>query len=164
MSCRDRLRGIFLLSVLLSALLAEARGACAQGVPGNPIGSQTGDSSGAYAGLASSPEANLFTGVAQTSIPIEVPPGRLGLAPALALSYSSTSGPSQYGYGWSLPLPRIHRSTRHGVPHYDDSDAYVLEMPGAIIELERIPGSTPGYRAEVESSFLRIGFDQSENY
>ena len=40
------------------------------------------------------------------TIPIETPPGRLGVQPALALSYSSTSNaPGIAGVGWSLRLP-----------------------------------------------------------
>jgi RHS repeat-associated protein len=152
----------FAFTLALPSLLI-ATVCAAQGTPGNPLGSQTGDSAGAYVGLASSPEANLFTGIAQTSVPIEVPPGRLGLAPVLALSYSSSSGPSVYGYGWTLPLPRVHRSTRYGVPRYDDSDEFVLEMPGVLLELERVPASQRGFRAKVESSFMRIGFDEAEN-
>jgi len=152
-----------LLLTIAMTWCSAPRGAGAQAVPGNAPGSQTGDGAGAYTGIASSPEANLFTGVAQTSIPIEVPPGRLGLAPVLALSYSSTAAASAYGYGWSLPLPRIHRSTRRGLPRYDDSDTFVLEMPGAIVELERIPGSPRGFRAEIESAYLRIGFHDSDN-
>ncbi|MFN2428014.1 MAG: SpvB/TcaC N-terminal domain-containing protein, partial [Candidatus Binatia bacterium] len=136
----------------------------AQSIPGHAPGSQTGDTGGAYTGLASSPEANLFTGVAQTSIPIEVPPGRLGLAPVLALAYSSNAGASAYGHGWTLALPRIHRSTKRGVPRYDDTDTYVLEMPGSIVELEPVPGSVGNYRAEIESAFLRIAFNAGDNH
>lgn len=148
----------------LAALLFLTPGlALAQAVPGNAPGSQTGDGGGSYAGLAASPEANLFTGTAQTSIPIVVPPGRLGLAPVLALSYSSTAGASAYGYGWDLALPRIHRSAKKGVPRYDDGDVFVLEMPGGAVELERTPGSLRGFRARVESAFLRVGFHETDN-
>jgi hypothetical protein len=52
------------------------------------------------------------------SIPIDVPPGRLGMTPALALSYASgasrTDGAA--GAGWSLPVRAIRRSARHGFP------------------------------------------------
>ena len=102
------------LAWLLGAVLALARAsdAAAQAVPGTAAGSQTGDGGGAWTQLASAPEANLFTGVAQASVPIEVPPGRQAAAPALALAWSSNAGPGPIGYGWSLPLPRVHRSLR----------------------------------------------------
>lgn len=135
----------------------------AQAIPGGARGSQTGDGGGAYAGVASSPNANPFTGAAQTSIPIEVPPGRLGFAPTLALAYSSAAGPSAYGYGWSLALPRIHRSTRRGLPRFDQNDTFVLEMPGAAVDLVAVEEKPGAYRAEVEAAFLRIGFDRGAN-
>ncbi len=53
-----------------------------------------------------------------TSIAIQVPPGRLGLTPELALSYASgaRTKDSPVGVGWSLGLPTISRSTRAGFP------------------------------------------------
>lgn len=155
------MRGAAVALACATILLAPAT--LARATPGNALGSQTGDGAGAFTGLASAPEANLFTGVAQTSIPIEVPPGRLGLAPVLALSYSSNAEASPYGTGWTLPLPRIHRSTRRGVPRYDDGDTFVLETPGAMSDLERVPGTASRYRAQIESSYARIGFDASAN-
>lgn len=82
--------------------------------PSSGDGSQTGDGSNAYTGLAQAPEANLFIGSATTAIPLIVPPGRRAITPALALSYASNAGPSPYGHGWDLPLPRVQRSTKHG--------------------------------------------------
>ncbi len=41
-------------------------------------------------------------GAAQISIPLWVPPGRRGLQPSLALSYSSRAGNGPLGAGWSL--------------------------------------------------------------
>jgi hypothetical protein len=55
------------------------------------------------------------TGALQYSYPIAVPPGRGGMEPKLALSYSSQGG--TYGgiaAGWSLSLPDIRRDTSEG--------------------------------------------------
>lgn len=46
------------------------------GQAGQGNGAQTGDGSTPFTGLAQAPEANLFIGAAQTSIPIQLPPGR----------------------------------------------------------------------------------------
>jgi RHS repeat-associated protein len=41
-------------------------------------------------------------GTASYSIPIEVPPGRLGMQPSLSLNYASTKNNGMLGMGWSL--------------------------------------------------------------
>jgi len=151
------------LCAAMAAALLFAHTTFAQPTPGAAPGSQTGDGGGGYTGIASAPQANLFTGAAEAAIPIEAPPGRLGQSPALSLTYSSSSGPGPYGYGWTLPLPRIARSTKHGVPRYTDDDVFVLAMPGGVMELEPIPGSTRGFRPKVESTFPRIGFHRTQN-
>lgn len=52
-------------------------------------------------------------GAATYTIPIEVPPGRRGMAPALALTYSSRSGSGIAGMGMSVSgLSSIHRCPR----------------------------------------------------
>ena len=55
------------------------------------------------------------TGALNYSYPIQVPPGRNGMAPKLALAYSS-QGPVNGGIaaGWSLPIPEIREDTSQG--------------------------------------------------
>ncbi|RMF19600.1 MAG: hypothetical protein D6760_12975, partial [Deltaproteobacteria bacterium] len=129
--------------------------------PGGAPGAHTGDGS-VFTGLAQSPTAAMFTGTATTTIPIVVPPGRRQSTPQLALRYSSSAGPSAYGYGWSLPLARIVRSTKDGVPRYDAGDAFVLEGPAGSLELVQIPG-TRRFREKRGATFARIGFDERAN-
>lgn len=58
-------------------------------------------------------EAKVEGGAAVYTIPITVPPGRMGLQPALSLNYSSRSGMGTAGLGWSLSgLSSLHRCPR----------------------------------------------------
>jgi len=119
-------------------------------------------SSTASAGSAPPPAAtvienfqpDLFTGRATTSIPIAVSPGRNGMQPSLALTYSSSSRNGWLGVGWSLDVGYIERSTKNGVPKYDTSDTYTFMFQGVSSDLVQIPDGT--YRAKHEGAFLRV--------
>lgn len=60
-------------------------------------------------------------GESHLSIALPISPGR-GFAPSLGLEYSSQSGNSPFGLGWSLPADAITLSTSRGVPRYDGTD------------------------------------------
>ena len=69
---------------------------------------------------------SFFNGSARYQYPIAVPPGTAGMAPSIALAYTSHNKWSNTGYGWTLSgLDEISRSTKCGVPSLDDSDAFV---------------------------------------
>ncbi len=58
-------------------------------------------------------EAGVEGGAATYHIPIEVPPGRAGMQPAVALTYSSRSGNGVAGVGWSVSTGKtIYRCPR----------------------------------------------------
>lgn len=74
-------------------------------------------------------------GVAQYSIPLEVPPGRLGMQPAISLEYSSSGPNGLMGVGWGFtgfsqitPCSKNWSSeaTADGVD-WDDTDVYCLD-------------------------------------
>ncbi len=67
--------------------------------------------------LISPPEAN-NNGDNRLSYPIEVPPGRKGVQPELAVAYNSAGGDGWMGLGWDLATPFIVVDTRWGVPRY----------------------------------------------
>ena len=79
--------------------------------------------------LMQPPTAN-NSGTANLSYPIEIPAGRQGMQPNLALTYSSGGGNGWLGVGWDIPIPSITVETRWGVPRYDqskESEVYVYE-------------------------------------
>ena len=113
------------------------------------------------AGAVQSFQADLFTGRAQTSIPIFVPPGRKNVQPSLNMSYSSSAGSSWLGVGWALDLGFIQRDIKSGVPKYDNTDTFVFSFQGVYSELVEI--ATNEYRAVDEALFLKFTFDPATN-
>src|SRR5262249_13531058 len=98
-----------LVLLVIGSLVAPLRAAEQAGPnPGNltPAGSQS---------------VSLFTGAFTYTYPIAVPPGRHGLQPDLKLVYNSQANNGWLGIGWDLSLPSIQRSTKNGVPTFNDS-------------------------------------------
>ena len=79
--------------------------------------------------LMQPPTAN-NSGTANLSYPIEIPAGRQGMQPNLALTYNSGGGNGWLGVGWDISIPSITVETRWGVPRYRsfwESEVYVYE-------------------------------------
>ena len=107
---------VWLLSTiaLLQLGLGPALGAPGDifSIPAPVIGSDPPKASDITDGDAS---VSTQTGALQYSYPIQVPPGRNGMVPHLALSYSSQA-PIYGGIaaGWSLSIPEIREDTSQG--------------------------------------------------
>ncbi len=98
-------------------------------------------------------KSNGFTGDATASIPIDVPPGRGGLQPSIAIQYSSSAGNSEYGYGWFYDPGSIERSTKNGVPrNFTTADQFLLNGQDLVLVTA---GSPDEFRTKQES-FLKI--------
>ncbi|MBE1576990.1 SpvB/TcaC N-terminal domain-containing protein [Amycolatopsis roodepoortensis] len=83
---------------------------------------------GAGVNLIAPPSAN-SSGDARMSYPLEVPKGRAGLEPKLAVAYSSGGANGWLGVGWDVTMPAITVDTRWGVPRYDaalETETYLL--------------------------------------
>ena len=150
--------------VALLALILHAAVAAAD--TGSSLGDKAGEGSTPFTGIAQAPEANLFTGSLTTAVPIELPPGRGGMTPQLALQYSSGGGPGPFGYGWDLPLGRIERSStwgtpRCGAPHSDD---FVLVLPTGSAELAAEANGSAFYRPKIEEAWVRAEKRVAENH
>jgi hypothetical protein len=111
--------------------------------------------------LGESFQTDLATGAATMSVDITVPPGRKNMQPKLALSYSSNNSNGVCGVGWSIPANSIQRSTKRGVPKYDNTDTFVFISSGANAELVDIGNGE--YRAKIESAFMKYVFDEAAN-
>ncbi|MDD2890131.1 MAG: SpvB/TcaC N-terminal domain-containing protein [bacterium] len=104
-----------------------------------------------------SAQVQQFTGGASMSIPIAVPPGRKGMQPNLALSYSSGAGNGLFGVGWDMPIAYIERrGPGKGIPTYDDEkDTFVLNLFGSSQELIKDPVASTQYWTK-QQSFMYI--------
>ena len=77
--------------------------------------------------LIQAPTAN-NSGTANLSYQLEIPAGRQGMQPNLALTYSSSGGNGWLGVGWDISVPSITVETRWGVPRYEsdwESEVYL---------------------------------------
>ena len=74
-------------------------------------------SASSLGGTSSSVGTDLNTGAANITIPIEVSPGRKGMAPNLAISYNSNRRNGWIGVGWDIKTSFIQRNTKWGLDY-----------------------------------------------
>ena len=117
---------------------------------------------GAKVNLIAPPQANAM-GDVKLSYPVEVPPGRAGHAPQLALSYNSSAENGWLGVGWDLAVSSISIDTRWGVPRYDPNNetetySHDGEMLAPVAHRGPLVARTPEktFRTRVEGSFRKI--------
>jgi uncharacterized repeat protein (TIGR01451 family) len=102
-------------------------------------------------------------GAAGYEIPISVPPGIAGMAPALTLEYGSQAGNGILGIGWSLGgLPIIVRCPQtmaqngaRGSINYDGNDRFCLDGQQLVAVSGSYGAEGTEYRTEIES-FTRV--------
>lgn len=81
-------------------------------------------------------------GTANLTYPIQVPAGRGGMQPNLALTYNSNGGNGLCGMGWDLQIPCISVETRWGVPLYDpqkETETYLLNGEQLLVDHDSLP-------------------------
>lgn len=128
---------------------------------------------GSIEGLGDSFEPRLNSGTASYRWDVEVPPGRGGFRPELALQYSGGNPNGMFGLGWRTNTPFIQRQTEKGLPHYgllpdgdgigsdrdgesdgDDYDEFDTVIYSSKEEL--VPVADGYWRLENESEFVRF--------
>jgi len=105
-------------------------------------------------------DSMIFTGAATARIPIEVSPGRLGIAPNIAFVYNSYRGNGPLGVGWDIDLGAVQRATKKGVS-YSNND-YVAMINGSTSDL--VPRSDWGanyYGAKIEGALSKFFYNGS---
>ncbi len=94
---------------------------------------------------------------ARVSVPLYIPDGRGGLTPPLQLTWSPTAGDGPFGVGWSMEMGSVVRNTKNGVPHYDDTDTFLVNLGGKSYDLVSL-GSNNEYRNKFDDDRMRFFF------
>jgi hypothetical protein len=103
------------------------------------------------------------TGAATYAIPVAVPPGTAGVAPALQIEFTSQRGDGILGVGWALTgLPSIGRCPRtlatdgvRGTVNYDNNDRFCMEGLRLVAISGTYGADGTEYRTEIEG-FTRV--------
>jgi hypothetical protein len=112
---------------------------------------------GAISGIGETFQPDLHTGTGNLTIPLELPPGRNGLQPSLALSYSTGNPNGPFGLGWALPVPEVRRKTDKGIPRYDPAlDTFVLSGAEDLIPVTDVRAAAVRYRPRSEAGYAKI--------
>ncbi len=139
--------------------------------------------SGKVQGMGESFAADLSTGAASFSVPLQLPKARGGAQPSLTLQYSSSAGHGVVGVGWDLAVSFIARQTDRGAPQYADplsgaawtpmQDRFVFNGGQELVPICLVSGTTctgalagevmppwasgwQYFRPRVEGAFLRF--------
>ncbi|MBL8610093.1 MAG: FG-GAP repeat protein, partial [Myxococcales bacterium] len=141
----------------------------ALGDPTAASGTAGAPATGVFGEWSSGGTVDSTTGGFRHSIPIELPTGRGGLTPSLALTYDSAAADREAGYGWGLDLPVIERRPMSGFPTFDDATdrfaysgaplVYLCTVPACPDAGEPFPTWAQGwryYRLQHEGAFLRF--------
>ena len=102
------------------------------------------------------------SGEASFSLPLEIPGGRRGMNPSVALVYSSSRSSGITGRGFSISCGgEIATDTRKGLPQYKGHDSYLLN--GTRMELDREAGGIQEYSTLRETLAQKIVRHYSDN-
>ena len=115
-------------------------------------------SASSLGGTSSSVDMDSNTGAANINVAIEVPPGRKGMAPNLALSYNSNRQNGWIGVGWDIKTSFIQRNTKWGLD-YSGTD-FVTDGNRELVERVGDWG-TNYYGHKIEGAFTKYFYDSS---
>nr|WP_297385336.1 FG-GAP-like repeat-containing protein [uncultured Roseateles sp.] len=139
------------------ALCAAVFAASAQPATVLPVAITPGNLAGALAGSLSGKHQVAANGSAAYTLPIAVPPGTAGVAPILALSYSSQMEDGLFGRGWALnglsSISRCGRSVaqdgvRDGIS-LTAADQFCIDGQRLML-VSGTHGGTAQYRTEID--------------
>ncbi len=96
------------------------------------------------------------SGGAGVSVPLYLPEGRGGVTPPLQLTWSPTAGDGPFGFGWSMEMGSVVRNTKNGVPQYDSTDTFLVNLGGKSYDLVSLGNNE--YRSKFDDDRGRFFF------
>ena len=142
----------------------SASSSASQASPQTAGASGSGDAGpGGEPGLsAQGPTMFSSTGAAVYSIPIDVPKGRAGIAPNLAISYNSYQGDGWIGQGFLLDMGAIQRSTQTQGGLSYSANNFVATANGSVSNLVANPNwGSNHFENEIDGAFLNYYYNSS---
>lgn len=86
-----------------------------------------------FSSKSSLPKVDQATGALVHRYPLDIPPGRNGLSPDLAITYNSQQlEDGIVGYGWSLSVPYIERLNKTGIERLYTDNYFTSSMGGEL--------------------------------
>ena len=110
------------------------------------------------------PEANNM-GTANLTYPFQVPVGRGGMQPSLALNYNSNGGNGVCGMGWDFSVPCISIETRWGVPLYNkdlETETYLLNGEQLLVSYDSLPTFARQYNYRQSNDYTKRFYPRVE--
>ena len=127
-ACLIRLSAKLLLAFFIFAQPIIVLGAFGDGAPTVPVANP-------FSGQSSLLKVDGPTGAFTHRIPINIPPGRNGVQPDLALEYNNQrTEDGIVGYGWSLSIPYIERLNKTGTQDLYGAPVFFSTMDGELVQ------------------------------
>ncbi len=104
------------------------------------------------------------SGAATYAFPIVVPAGRAGLTPDIKLAYSSNAKNSWVGFGWSLQMGAIQRSTKNGLNYGGNEFVVITGSAAEELVARSADWGVNFYGAKLESEFTRYEYLNSNGW
>ena len=149
-------RGLGALGIAATLLLPQLA-AAQTGVDDDRVSLPAGP--GSIDGVGDNVEIDPNMGAMNYNVDITIPGGINGHTPSIGLSYSSASGSSVLGVGWSMPMMTIERMTSRGAPLYGQDDLFAANGGSELVEVAR-DGNSQTYRERFEKGFVRYTWHQ----
>ena len=109
-------------------------------------------------------ETDISSGALTMQYPFEIPPGRNGMQPSLALNYNSQNTKDGiFGYGWDINIPYIERINKDGVDNLYEENYFNSSFDGELANTALFENPYGFYTAKVENNhFIKYEYQYGD--